>query len=161
MPTKDNNTLKYNHGKKSIIAPWAVYGDFECLPMKQQSCQNNPNDSYTERKAIHEACGYSLDLVSSLDSERNKHSLYRRRDCTKKFSKELKSHTTKIINFKEKDMIPLTDQEIMSYEKQKVCHVGKKNFDKNEQNKFELYQKVRDHCIIQENLEELLIAFVI
>ena len=45
-------------------------------------------------------------------------------------------------------MIPLTDKEIMSYEEQKVCHICKKGFcyDKNEKNKFKLYQKIRDHC---------------
>ena len=45
MPTKDNNILKYNHGEKSSKVPWVVYVDFECLPIKKQSCQNNPNDS--------------------------------------------------------------------------------------------------------------------
>ena len=69
MPNNNNNTLKYNHGEKSLKAPWVIYADFECLPIKQQSCQNNFNDSYTKRKAIHEACGYSLDLVSSFDLE--------------------------------------------------------------------------------------------
>ena len=53
MPTNENNTLKYNHGEKSLKVPLVIYVDFECLPIKQQSCQNNPNDSYTERKAIH------------------------------------------------------------------------------------------------------------
>ena len=45
-------------------------------------------------------------------------------------------------------MVPLTDKEIMYYKKQKVCHICKKEFcyDKNEKNKFKLYQKVRDHC---------------
>ena len=57
MPTEDNNTIKYNPGEKSLKAPWAIYVDFECLLVEQQSCQNNPNDSYTEGKAIHEACG--------------------------------------------------------------------------------------------------------
>ena len=115
---------------------------------KQQSCQNNPNDSYTKRKAIHEACGYSLDLVNSFDSTQNKHSFYRGKDSTKKFSKDLKGHATKIINLKEKDMIPLTDEEIEFYEKQNVCHICQKEFcyNKNEKNKFKLYQKVRDHC---------------
>ena len=75
-------------------------------------------------------------------------SFYRGRDCPKKINKDLKKHVTKIINFKEKDMIPLTDKEIESYEKQKVCHICKKEFcyNKNEKNKFKLYQKVRDHC---------------
>ena len=39
------------------------------LLLKQQSCQNNTNETYTERKAIHEACGYLLDLVCSFDSK--------------------------------------------------------------------------------------------
>ena len=74
MPTKNNNTLKYNHEENPLKAPWVIYVDFECLPIKQQSCQNNPEESYTERKAIHKPCGYSLDLVSSFDSKQSKHS---------------------------------------------------------------------------------------
>ena len=50
VPDNDNNTLKYNYGEKSLKAPWVFYVDFECLPIKQQSCQNNPNDSYTEKE---------------------------------------------------------------------------------------------------------------
>ena len=144
MPNNDNNTLKYNHGKKSLKAPWVIYADFECLPIKQQLCQNNPNDFYTEKKAMHEACGYSLDLVSSFDLKQNKHSFYRGRDCIEIFCKDLKEYSTKIINFKEKDMIPLTDSENKFYKE----HICKKEFcyDKNEKNKFKLYQKVRDHC---------------
>ena len=34
--------------------------------------QINPNDPYTEKKAMHGPCGYSLDLVSSYDSKQNK-----------------------------------------------------------------------------------------
>ena len=45
-------------------------------------------------------------------------------------------------------MIPLTDEEIISFEKQKLCHICKKEFcyEKNDKNKFQLYRKVRDHC---------------
>ena len=41
-------------------------------------------------------------------------------------------------------MIPLTDKENESYEKQKVCHICKKEFstDKNDKK----HHKVRDHC---------------
>ena len=102
MPTEDNNAIKYSHGEKSLKAPWVIYVDFECLPIKKQSHQNNPNDSYTEKKSIHEARGYSLNLVSSFDLNQNKHSFYRGRDCTKKICTDLKEYATKIINFKEK-----------------------------------------------------------
>ena len=45
-------------------------------------------------------------------------------------------------------MIPLTDGENKSYEKQKVCHICKKEFctNENEDNEFRQYKKVRDHC---------------
>ena len=110
MPTEDNNKLKYNHGEKSLKAPFAIYADLECLLIKQQSCQNNLNESYTERKAMHEPCGYSLDLVSSFDSKQNKHNFYRGKDCIKRFCSDLKELATKIINYEEKEMIPLTDK---------------------------------------------------
>ena len=59
---------------KSLWIPFVIYTNLECLLVKQQSCQNNPGKSYTERKAIHEACGYSLDFISSFDLKENKHS---------------------------------------------------------------------------------------
>ena len=45
-------------------------------------------------------------------------------------------------------MIPLTNKEIKSYEKQKVCYICKKMFcdDKNEKSEYDLYHKVKDHC---------------
>ena len=52
-------------GEKSLKAPFVIYADFKCLLLKQQSYQNNPNESYTERKAIHEPSGYALNLVCS------------------------------------------------------------------------------------------------
>ena len=60
-------------------------------------------------------------------------------------------------------MIPLTDNENKFYNEQEECHICQKEFfyDKNEKKKFKLYQTLGVIVIIQENLEELLIAFVI
>ena len=71
MPTQFNKTLKYNYGENSLRTPFVIYADLECLLLKQESCQNNPNESYTERKAIHEPCGYALRSVSSFVSKQN------------------------------------------------------------------------------------------
>ena len=143
MPTKDNKTLKYNHGEKSLKAPFTIYADLECLPIKQQSCQNNPKESYTERKAKHKPCGYALSLISSFDLKKNKHKFYRGRDCIEKFCKDLKELATKIINCKGKDMIPLTDNENKFYEEQKECQICKEKFcyDKNGKTKIENISK--------------------
>ena len=136
MPTEDNNTLKCNHGEKSVKALFTIYADLECLLIKQQSCQNNPNESYTESKAMHEPCDYSLDLVSSLDSKQN--SFYRGKDSIKKFCSDLKELRPEIINFEQKQMIPLTDNENKFYEEHKECQIYQKEFcyDKNEKKEF-------------------------
>ena len=31
MPTKDNNTIKYNQGEKSIKLHFVIYAELECL----------------------------------------------------------------------------------------------------------------------------------
>ena len=45
-------------------------------------------------------------------------------------------------------MIPLTNEENMSYKKRKFCYICKKELriDKNDEIAFKLYHKVRDHC---------------
>ena len=126
MPTKNNKTLKYNHGEKSLKVPFTIYADLECLLIKQQSCQNNPNESYTERKAMHEPCGYALSLVSLFDKTKNKYNFYRGRDCIKRFCSDLKELGTKIVNYERKEMIPLTDNENKYYEEQKECYICQK-----------------------------------
>ena len=64
---------------------------------------------------------------------KNRHYFYRRNNCIEKFCKNLKELGTEIISFEEKEMIPLTNKEIKSYETQKVSHICKEKFcnDKN------------------------------
>ena len=35
MPTENNNTLKYNHGEKSLKVPFTIYADLERLLIKK------------------------------------------------------------------------------------------------------------------------------
>ena len=60
MPTKDNNTIKYNQGEKSIKLPYTIYADLECLLKKISTCQNNPNESLTTEIDKHSPSRYSL-----------------------------------------------------------------------------------------------------
>ena len=148
MPEEDKNILKYLPGEKSLKAPFAIYFDFECLLIKEQSRQNNLKKSYTERKTKHEPSGYSLSLICSFDEAKNRHYLYRGKDCVEDFCKQLKELGTEIINYKEKEMIPLTDEEIKSSKEQKACRIckGKFCYDKNKEIEFKRNHKVRDHC---------------
>ena len=47
MPNEDNKILKYNHGEKSVKAPFFIYADLECLIEKLSTCHNNPKKSST------------------------------------------------------------------------------------------------------------------
>ena len=60
-------------------------------------------------------------------------------------------------------MIPLTDKEKKFSEKQKGCHICKKEFcyNKNKESEFKLNKKSEIIVITLENLEELLIIFAI
>ena len=109
---------------------------------------------------MHEPCGYSLDLVSSFVSKQNKNSFYRGKDCIKKFCSDLKELGTKIINYEQKEMIPLTDNE---KEPKKNATYVKQSFVMMKMKKRYLnyIKKLETIVIMQENLEELLIAFVI
>ena len=50
MPNEDNKILKYNPGEESLKVPFIIYADLECLLQKINTCQNNPDKSYTEKK---------------------------------------------------------------------------------------------------------------
>ena len=136
MPKWFEKTLKYNPGEKSLKAPIAIYLNLECLLKKEQSCQNNTEQSDTEKKAMHELSGWAMFTKCSLDAAENKLNYYRGRDCIEKLCKKLKDHTMKIINYKEKEIIPLIDEENKSYKEQEVCHICKKKFclDENDEN---------------------------
>ena len=59
-----------------------------------------------------------------------------------KFYKDLIKHVTKIINYEKKNMIPLTTEEKLYHNKQKICYMCKKEFN----NIYKKNYKVKDHC---------------
>ena len=121
---------------------FTIYADLECLLEKRSTCQNDPNKSSTTKINKHTPSGYSIFTNFSFDESKNKLSYYRGNDCMKKFCKDLREHSTKIINYEKKKMISLTTEEKIHYNKQKVCYICKKEFDNNDKKQ----QKVRDHC---------------
>ena len=142
MPTKDNNIIKYNQGKKSIKLPFVVYADLECLLEKMSTCQNNPNESSTTEVNKHTPSDFSLYTHCSFDKSKNKLDNYRGKNCMKKFCKDLRTHATKIINYEKKKMIPLTTEEKLHYNEQEMCYICKKELDKSNKKHY----KVRDQC---------------
>ena len=160
MSFDENKILKYYYGEKELKVPAIIYANLECLLEKMHSCQNNPEKSYTEKKTKDKMSGYSLFTIFLFDSAENKLDFNRGKDCMESFCKDLKVHATKIINYEEIEMIPLTDEENKSYKNQKVCYIckGEFNTDKNDKNPFKIYHKVRETIVtILKNIEELIV----
>ena len=88
MPEEGNKLLKYNHGEKSMRAPFIIYADLECLPKKMSTCRNNSKQSLTIKVNKHKTSGYSLFTCTSFDTIKNELDCYRGEDCMKKFCKD-------------------------------------------------------------------------
>ena len=144
MPTNDNNIIKYNRGGKSIKMPFTIYADLECLLEKLDTCENDPNKSYTTKINKYIPSGYSIFTHCSFGESKNKLNYYRGDDFMEKFCKDLRENSTKIINYEKKKNILLTPEEKKDHDDQKVCYICKKEFDNNDNDKKQ--EKVSDHC---------------
>ena len=142
MPNEDNKILKYNHGEKSMRAPFIIYADLESLLEKMDTCYDNTEKLSTTKINRHIPSGYSLFRHCSFDITKNKIDYYRGKDCMEKFCIDLRQHATKIINYEKKEMIPITKKEEKKRNKQKVCYICRKEFNTDDNDK--KYHKVKD-----------------
>ena len=111
MPDENNKFLKYLLGEKSLKHPFIIYADLECLLEKIDTCHNNPEKSYTEKKAKHKPLGYSLVTYCSFDKTKTTWNYYRGKDYMKTFCNDLRDRAMKIINYEKKKEIMLTNEE--------------------------------------------------
>ena len=139
IPKQVEKILKYNPGEKSLKAPFAIYLDLEWLLKKEQS--------YTEKKAKHDPSGWAMFTRCSFSKKENTLNYYRGKDCIEKLCKKLKECAMKIINYEEKEMIPLTKEENTFYKKQEAYHIWLEKFfvDKDDES-YVNRKKVKDHC---------------
>ena len=87
MPKQVEKILKWIRGEKSLKAPFAIYLDLESLLKKEQSCQNNSEKFYTEKKTIHEPSCWAMFTSCSFDEKENKLNYCRGKDCIAKIIK--------------------------------------------------------------------------
>ena len=62
-----------------------------------------------------------MSTIWAFDHIGNKHTLYRRKDCMKKFCESLRELTKNVIDFEKKKM--LTKEELKSHQDAKVCYI--------------------------------------
>ena len=111
MPVADNNILESKPGKKSLKNVFIINADLECLLLKMNTCNNNPNKSYATAKGLHKPSGNSLLTSCSFGKSENKQTYYRGKDCMKRFCDGLKEDVIRITNYEMKPMDPLTEEE--------------------------------------------------
>ena len=71
MPDRDNNTLKYNPGEKSMKVPFIICAEVDCLLENISICYNDPEKSSTTKLNKHSPSGYSLLTHCSFDTTKN------------------------------------------------------------------------------------------
>ena len=63
-----------------------------------------------------------MSTIWAFDHIKNKHTLFRGKDCMKKFCTSLREHEKNIIDLEKKKMLPLT-KKLKSYQDAKVCYI--------------------------------------
>ena len=118
MRSEKDNILEFNQYLKSDKMPYIIYADIESLIKKIDECANNPENSSTTKIGEHIPCGYSISTIFAFDHREHKHSLYRGKDCMKKFGESLREHAKNIFHIEKKNMLSLTKEELKSHQ----CH---------------------------------------
>ena len=101
-PSEKDNILEFNQYMKSDKMPYIFYADIESLIKKIEGCANNPEKSSTTKVGEHIPCGYSMSTIWAFDHIEKKHTLYRGKDCVKKFCESLRENAKNIIDFEKK-----------------------------------------------------------
>ena len=65
MPKQEKNLISFQNYNKQLKAPYVTYADVEAIVEKMQWCEQNKQESYTEKTSHHVACGYAYKVVRS------------------------------------------------------------------------------------------------
>ena len=135
MPTKKTILNFQNHYKKLPI-PFVVYADFEWFTKPINSCQPNPNSSFTQEYQKHEPSGYCL-YLKGLDGIKDNYKpiVYTKKsedeNISEKFVKHLKMITHSIYRkyYLKPKPLKLTPEEEKDFKSAKVCHICEQEFE--------------------------------
>ena len=81
--------------------------------------ENSPTTNVGE----HVSSSFSMSTASPFKSIGSKHDVYRGKDCMKNFCKSLREHAMAIINFKNKKLKTLKNDQQKSHENAKICYI--------------------------------------
>ena len=134
--------LSFENFLHSEKVPFVVYSDFEALNKKINTCEPDPNKSYTKKQQKHEPISFSYyikcfdnnvcePILRSYTKEKEEDE-----DAVDVFIKWLEDDVKEIANIKTKKII-FTEEDEKQFNKSKECWICKEPFKDG---------KVRDHC---------------
>ena len=146
-----NTFIFFKHYFKKLPIPFVIYADFECFTKPINTCQPNPNKSFTQGYQKHEPRGYCL-YLKGLDGIKVNYKpiVYTKKtgdeDISKQFIKHVRIITHSIYRKYHLNPKPLklTPEEEKVFRSAKVCHICEQDLFVNE--KTGQILKVRDHC---------------
>ena len=144
MPTKEKSILKFKHHFKKLPLPFIIYADFECFTIPINSCQPNPEKSYTKTYQKHEPSGFCLYLKTLVGNF--KPIVYTKKtsdeDISKKFIEYVVELTHKIYKdyYQKPKPLVLTKEEEKQFQSATICHICEEKLSLDKKS------KVKDHC---------------
>ena len=136
---KEGTMLKFKNYCRSEKVPFIIVADFESYNKPMQSCEPNPESSYTKQYQKHEPSSFCY-YIKCFDDEIYKPKLvsYTGEDAAQKFVEMLEEDIKIIANIPEKKII-FGKEEKERFDKQTKCWMCNKEFNDED-------NEVRDHC---------------
>ena len=136
MPKKES-ILEFKNYCNSEKVPFIIYADMESLLNSIQSCEPNPQSSYTKQYQKHEPISYSYYIKCFNDNVFNREPrTYTGLDAMQKFVESLEKDVKEIANIPKADMI-FGKEEAERFNKETKCWICGEDLKDD---------KVRDHC---------------
>ena len=142
LPEK-GTMLKFKNYYKSEKVPFVVYADFECFNKPIQTCDPDPESSYTKQYQKHEPSNFCYYIKCFNDKVFPPKGVMDTKsdDAAQVFVKMLEEDIKMICNIPMKKMI-FGEKERKQYEKENICWICKEEFNNDDFKNI----KVRDHC---------------
>ena len=158
MPSEKDNILKFNQYMKSDKIPYIIYADIEYLIKKKMYVLKNPEKSFTTKIGEYIPCAYLMQTIWAFDHIENKHALYRRKDCMKKYYSSLRDYATNILNFEKDKTLPLTKEVLTLHQDAINCYICEKGILKSLL-KVKIIANLRIIATVQGNIDTQRIVF--
>ncbi|KAJ8949419.1 hypothetical protein NQ318_007519 [Aromia moschata] len=136
------NILKFVNFEKQLEVPFVVYADFESVLKPIDTCEPNPQYSYTNRTFRHEPYSFAYIIKCSYNDSLSKFELYRGANAASVFVNKIENDLTRIYENYLKPIIPmehLTREKEYDLNRAEACGICEKPFLEGE-------QRVKDHC---------------